>query len=168
MAIITRSFGDAPAVSAANIGVTPIGSINTNAPKLVLFRNQIGDLESMKNRSFLGIRLIGGNHSPTASSQWSSRDGYGAKIKIQAGETQFIDEFRCGEGYSAQNTSVIHVGLGAIDRIDGIEIHWPSGKKSSLGAVEANQLVTIYENPDQSPQGHPSITEPYRPNPTSR
>jgi enediyne biosynthesis protein E4 len=49
-----------------------------------------------------------------------------------------------GNGYSSQSTTRLHFGLGAADKIDPIEIRWPSGKVETV-AVPVNKNTRIQE-----------------------
>jgi len=81
----------------------------------------------------------------------SNRSGIGARLRCvtQApGETKpqsQIDEVRSGGGYFAQNDLRIHFGLGRADKIQLLEIHWPSGQVDTLKDVKVNQVVFVKE-----------------------
>lgn len=65
----------------------------------------------------------------------SNRDGLGAKIRVKAGGRILVDEVRSGSSYISNSDRRAHFGLGAAEKIDWIEIRWPSG------------LTEVYENP---------------------
>jgi hypothetical protein len=81
----------------------------------------------------------------------SNRTGIGARLRCvtQApGETKphsQIDEVRSGGGYFSQNDLRIHFGLGKTDKVQLLEIHWPSGQVDALKDVKVNQLVFVRE-----------------------
>ena len=118
---------------------------NTNEPQLQLFRNETPDPGKV-----VQVRLVGGNRNAQANSEWSPRDGYGAHVIVEAGELRMRRELRCGDGFAAQNSSTLAVGLGAGSPSATIKVEWPSGKSSSVKEVPAGSLVTIYENPGES------------------
>ena len=102
-------------------GRTDIASVNTNAPKLVLFRNEVTRAEG---NNFIALRLVGGNHSNQAQHGLSSRDGYGARITLSCGARSFVEEHRCGEGYSA-HTATDHIGAQDEVAIGIDSLAWP-------------------------------------------
>ena len=53
----------------------------------------------------------------------------------------------CGEGLSSVNSKRIHIGMGDADKIDMLEVTWPSGKKTIKKNVKAGERITIFENP---------------------
>jgi enediyne biosynthesis protein E4 len=76
----------------------------------------------------------------------SNRDGIGARLKLKAGETIQYATVRSGESYLSGNDPRIHFGLGTpIQRIDELEIRWPSGQVDKFTDLDANQIVTIQE-----------------------
>jgi len=81
----------------------------------------------------------------------SNRSGIGARLTCVTrvpGETkphQQIDEVRSGGSYISQNDLRIHFGLGKAEKVDTLEIRWPSGHIDTLKDVKANQLVYVKE-----------------------
>ncbi|MDE2810606.1 MAG: ASPIC/UnbV domain-containing protein, partial [Gemmatimonadota bacterium] len=71
-------------------------------------------------------------------------------------------EHRAGEGFSAQNSATLIVGLGAYQRVDAVHVRWPSGRVQQVAEVAAGMLVTVYENPRNSPTGVAFVVVPYR------
>jgi hypothetical protein len=59
---------------------------------------------------------------------------------------QQIDEVRNGGGYFSQHDLRVHFGLGQVDKVEVIEIRWPSGQVDSLKDVRANQLIFVKES----------------------
>jgi hypothetical protein len=110
-------------------------SINANAPKLVWYRNQLGD--RLKDQHFLALRFQGSE---------SNRDGYGVRIRAEIGGKLLVKETRCGEGFSAQNSKTLLLGLGTANQVDRLHIRWPSGTEQVIEKIAANQLVSIRES----------------------
>ena len=138
---------------------------SVTAPTLQLYRNQMGDKSSsgVKKNQMVAVRFVGGNHSAAASSEWSNRDGYGAVLTIDLdGTTPVVREHRAGEGLGAQNSATMLVGIGDRKGVNALKVRWPSGKTQDLGKVAANTLVTVYENPAQSPAGSAFVAKPYK------
>ena len=120
-------------------GMVDLATINTNAPKLLLLRNE---LESPHHFAF--FRFQGANRI-AKSGKHSNRDGIGTQIIVKAGGQTYLEELRAGEGFSAQNSSTIHLGLGAATQIESLEVHWPSGKKETFKNLPVDQLITLTE-----------------------
>ena len=65
-----------------------------------------------------------------------------------AGETNphsQIDEVRSGGGYFSQNDLRIHFGLGKAEKVQLLEIRWPSGQVDTLKDIKPNQLILVKE-----------------------
>jgi hypothetical protein len=81
----------------------------------------------------------------------SNRSAIGARVKCvsKLGDDpkphQQIDEVRSGGGYISQNDLRIHFGLGKVDKVELLEVRWPSGQVDTMKDVKANQLVTVKE-----------------------
>jgi hypothetical protein len=75
----------------------------------------------------------------------SNRDGDGSKIRITSGgKTQYAQK-KSTTGYLSQSDPRVHFGIAKYDKIDKIEIIWPSGKVQTLENIKANQILTITE-----------------------
>jgi thiol-disulfide isomerase/thioredoxin len=143
-------------------GDTDIAVVNSNAPFFQFFVNQTG--AASKNNSanyFVAVQLVGGN-SAAATSNWSNRDGIGARICVTTCDRKIYRSHHCGEGLAAQNSSVHIVGCGQDRSIERVVVDWPSGRKTEVTNVAFGQLLRIYENPDQSPQKSAVVREDYR------
>ena len=81
----------------------------------------------------------------------SNRSGIGARLMCVTrlpGESkphQQIDEVRSGGGYFSQNDLRVHFGLGRAEKVDLLEIRWPSGQVDTLKDIKANQLIYVKE-----------------------
>lgn len=77
------------------------------------------------------------------------RDAIGAKVRVTAtingaAKTQRRDIFG-GQGYMGMDEPIAHFGLGNAPLATKVEISWPSGTKTELANVAANQVLTIDE-----------------------
>ena len=121
-----------------------MGSVNTSyeqAPggveQVHLFENEIGN----KN-GFVSITLVG---------KTANRLGVGARIKVTAGCLTQMREISGGKGtFGAADPPYAHFGLGTAQRIDQIEIRWPTNppKIQVVRDVGVNQFLTITEDSD--------------------
>jgi hypothetical protein len=81
----------------------------------------------------------------------SNRSGIGARVRCvtrPAGEAKphaQIDEVRSGGSYISQNDLRLHFGIGNAQKVELLEIRWPSGAIDTLKDVKANQLVYVKE-----------------------
>ena len=56
-----------------------------------------------------------------------------------------IDEVRSGGGYFSQNDLRVHFGLGKAEKVDVLEVRWPSGQVDTLKDIKANQMIFVKE-----------------------
>ena len=76
----------------------------------------------------------------------SNRDGIGARIRISAaGHAQF-NHMSTAAGYASSSAGPVHFGLGQPNKVDEIEIRWPSGIKQVLKDVPADQILRVRES----------------------
>ncbi len=142
-------------------GWTDIALVSANAPLFQLFRNRIGDTPAAASAGIVAIALRGGNRSAAPSREWSARDAYGARVDVEIGEVTLVRELRGGEGFAAQNSAVLLVGVGARRAVDRIRIRWPSGRESETRNVPVGTRLTVYENPAHSPSGEAFVRDVY-------
>jgi len=138
-------------------GWQDLAVVNANAPLFQLFRNQMGNATA----GMLALRFVGGNHAGHPSRQWSARDGYGVTVTIDLAPGLIVRQHRAGEGFSAQNSPIMRIGLGDMSRAASLEVRWPSGKVQIATDVPAKTLVTVYENEGHSPTGEAFVIAPY-------
>ncbi|MGB2622919.1 MAG: CRTAC1 family protein [Candidatus Acidiferrum sp.] len=112
-------------------------AVNTvnDYPQLLRCDSQLGN-------NWLKIKTIGTK---------SNRSGIGARLHCVThppGETkphQQIDEVRSGGSYISQNDLRVHFGIGKAEKVDLLEIRWPSGVVDTLKDVMPNQLIVVKE-----------------------
>jgi hypothetical protein len=81
----------------------------------------------------------------------SNRSGIGARLTCITqvpGESKphrQIDEVRSGGGYFSQNDLRVHFGLGKAEKVDLLEIRWPSGQVDTLKDLKVNQVIFVKE-----------------------
>jgi hypothetical protein len=92
---------------------------------------------------WIGLHLIGGPKSP--------RDAIGAKVFVTAGAIRQRADVFSGGSYGSSSDPRVHFGLGKSDRIEKIEIHWPSGLKQELTAPSVDRIFTVVEGKDIVP-----------------
>ena len=104
--------------------------LNLNGPPTLL-RND-GD----HGNHYLLVRAVG-----TAS----NRDGIGARVIISAGGQTQHAEVQSGGSYLSHNDLRLHFGLGEAERVDRLEVRWPSGVVQVLSDIAADQVLTVVE-----------------------
>jgi hypothetical protein len=97
-----------------------------------LLRNVVKD-----NNHWIAIRLIGGAKSP--------RDAIGATVFVTTGTVRQREDVFSGGSYGSSSDQRVHFGLGQNDKIDKIEIHWPSGLKQELVPPSVDRIFAVLE-----------------------
>ena len=103
---------------------------NMNAPVSLL----VNQLRS--GNHWIGIRTAGTK---------SNRDGIGAKIRVRAGDRILVDEVRSGSSYDSSNDMRVHFGLGGNERVEWLEVRWPSGLTEKFSNVRVDAVQTLKE-----------------------
>jgi hypothetical protein len=57
----------------------------------------------------------------------SNRNAYGARVRVVAGDLVQYHELQSAHGYNSTNDPVLTFGLGGREKVDRIEVTWPSG-----------------------------------------
>jgi thiol-disulfide isomerase/thioredoxin len=140
-------------------GFSDVAFVNTNAPFFELHRNEIGHQGGRGGA--LALRFAGGNRSAAPSTAFSARDGYGAVVSVRAGGLELVREHRAGEGFAAQNSAALLVGIGGSSRAELVRVRWPSGRVQERRDVPAGSLLRVFEDPAESPDGSGFALEPY-------
>jgi hypothetical protein len=96
-----------------------------------LYRNDGGN-----RGNWIMVRTVG-----TAS----NRDGIGARVRVKSGGTTQVRDIRSSSGYLSQGDPRAHFGLGKGQKVDRVEVRWPSGRTSILDNVKVNQVITVTE-----------------------
>jgi tetratricopeptide (TPR) repeat protein len=81
----------------------------------------------------------------------SNTQGIGASIRVVAGGRAQVRQVGAQAPYLSQNSLVETFGLAREERVDTIEVRWPSGARQLLLAVAANQRLTVVEGQDSAP-----------------
>jgi hypothetical protein len=75
----------------------------------------------------------------------SNRSGYGALITLTAGDLTLRGEALCPTGFLSQGDARPHFGLGPRQKVDRLEIRWPSGYVQVLTNITSDQILKIRE-----------------------
>ncbi len=105
----------------------------------------VEDLDSapmiLRNRGVQGRHWVSFELAGTRS----NRMAIGARVKIVAGGMTQTDEVRSGGSYLSQSDVRLHFGLGPAEKIESVEIRWPSGKTETLKNLKADRFYSVLE-----------------------
>lgn len=105
--------------------------VANNGQEPQLLRNDGG------NRSgWLQVHLIG---------QESNRDGIGARVTVVSEGFVQVAERTGGRSYQSAHDPRLHFGLGSRERVEEIEVRWPSGVVDRIQEVRAGTRVMVRE-----------------------
>lgn len=97
----------------------------------------VSDLAQRRAIRWLGVRLEG-----TAS----NRGGLGARVTVRAGGRAWVKVHDGKSGYLSQSDLPLYFGLGEAEKVESVEVLWPSGRKQSVTeGLVANQVLRIKE-----------------------
>ena len=54
-----------------------------------------------------------------------NRDAYDAEVRVHAGGRTFTAWLNPAESYICSSEPIAHFGLGAVDKVDSLQVHWP-------------------------------------------
>jgi hypothetical protein len=98
--------------------------------------------DSTVKQNWIKVRAIGTK---------SNRSAIGARLRCvthpadEKNPHQQLDEVRSGGSYISQNDLRVHFGLGKAERVELLEIRWPSGAVDTLKDIQPNQLIYVKE-----------------------
>jgi len=112
-----------------------------------------GDLDilvTVNNGPARLLRNDGGNRNNMLRVQTigttSNRDGIGARVDVVVrGGASLWQIVKTGSSYASQSELPLTFGLGRATDVDSIKVRWPSGRVDSVGALKANQVITVKE-----------------------
>ena len=104
--------------------------------------NRLFDNHSITDHHWIKIKTIG---------TVSNYNGIGTRVKVIAGDQQYIDEVMAGSGWSSQNSMDIHFGLGETEIVDTLLLQWQSGITDTITNLSADQIYTVEEGNGLTP-----------------
>jgi hypothetical protein len=143
VAVFTNVSGQAGTFFQRQLNLRGSGALDyDNDGRMDLVLTSLGDRAVLlRNRHatphhWLTVKLVGGR---------SNRDGFGALVKVVAGDRTLHAQARCPTSYVFQQDARLHFGLGAAAAVDRIEIRWPSGQTQTVANPPIDQVVGIQE-----------------------
>ena len=98
----------------------------------------ISDLAQQRTIHWLKVVLVGTR---------SNRNGFGATVRLQAGGQTYTKYNDGKSGYLSQSVLPLYFGLGDAEKIDKVEVDWPSGQKQVVTTgLGENQVLRITES----------------------
>ncbi len=76
----------------------------------------------------------------------SNRYAIGAQLTVKSGGLTVYREVKGSEGFGATSPYRQHFGLGKREKIDSLEVRWPSGVRHTFSAVEVNHILALKED----------------------
>jgi hypothetical protein len=112
---------------------------NFNGPAYY-FRNHF------PKKNWIAFRLTGAmtqGDAPGAGK--SNRDAIGALVRLYVGKEVMARQVQAAGGYLSQSSRTLHFGLGDRQKVDRVEIRWPSGRRQVLSSPAVNRLHPLTE-----------------------
>lgn len=141
-------FELAPAVDGtglAKVGVSrgaAFGDLFNNGKIDVVINNLDGAPMLLRNvnpdhHHWVELKLVGGPRSP--------RDAVGTTVYLTAGGICQREDVLSGGSYLSSNDMRLHFGIGDTAKVNGVEIHWPSGAVEKLHLPAVDRIFTVRE-----------------------
>jgi hypothetical protein len=76
----------------------------------------------------------------------SNRNGLGATVRVRAGGHVYTKYNDGKSGYLSQSALPLYFGLGDAEKIESVEVDWPSGRKQvETQRLEINRTLQMVE-----------------------
>ncbi len=119
---------------------------NINDPAL-LFENHADKL--LPEHHYVRLKLVGPEKNRTA---------IGASVSLFSNGAQRQKSLLSGRGYLSQPEHILHFGLGNLEKIDSLLIHWPGGSVQKVTNIPVDTVMQVFYDPDPTlrPRSKPS------------
>lgn len=107
-----------------------VGSVGGGPLRLFLNRLPRSD------RHFVRLELVGVE---------SNRAAIGARCELRCGELQIVRDAFAANGCMAQAPPELVLGVGNSERIDSLNVRWPSGKSQTFRDLPVNATIRLTE-----------------------
>ncbi|MGI9515562.1 MAG: FG-GAP-like repeat-containing protein, partial [Pirellulaceae bacterium] len=83
----------------------------------------------------------------------SNNAGIGARISLQTsdGRTMQTRMLGANRGFMSSSEPIVHFGVGEVESIQQVTVHWPSGIEQTFENLETNRRYTIVEKGEADP-----------------
>ena len=75
--------------------------------------------------------------------------GIGSRLIAHVGDRKIVRDLYPINTYQSQQPTWVHFGLGQAEKIDRLEIQWPSGVVQELKDIDVNRHILIVEESDE-------------------
>jgi hypothetical protein len=127
--------------------------INNNNETPTLYLNEL-----KRTGNAVELKLVGAVASDSSGPR-STRDAIGATVRVTAGGKTMTRQVEAGSGYASESMRPLHFGLGSADRIESVEIAWPSGLVQRMEGAQVegwvNKLMRVEEGGARAAQLRP-------------
>ncbi len=134
--------------------ITVMASLGTRSAAIFDLDND-GDMDIVTNEFNSAPQVLVSNLSDRHAIHWlkvklvgtaSNRDGLGATVHVTAGG-RTVTRYNDGKsGYLSQSSLPLYFGLGEAQKIDRVDVDWPSGRKQTLTQnLRENGVLQITE-----------------------
>ncbi len=131
-----------PGITAAKSGRgLAVGDLWNDGRMSAVVSNMNGPVSLLVNQARSGNHWI----AIRTTGSKSNRDGIGARIRVRAGDRILVDEVRSGSSYDSSNDMRVHFGLGGNERVEWLEVRWPSGLTEKFSNVRVDAVQTLKE-----------------------
>jgi hypothetical protein len=111
--------------------VDVILSIREGRP--VVFQNERA---SQEPNHFLRVRLHGRDGNTRA---------LGSRVQLESSGVTQTRYVRTGSSYLSQSELTVTFGLGRVERVDRLEVHWPTGGRTVVPVTSVDRTIDVYE-----------------------
>jgi hypothetical protein len=136
--MVGRGLATADFMNDGQVGI----AVNCRGDAPVILRN-----EGTTNH-WLEVLLIGTK---------SNRDGTGSLLKLTAEGVVQVDQAKGGTSYMSASDPRIHFGLGKRNKIESLQITWPSGQVDKLTNVPVDTIIAVKEGAGIVPRAFPKV-----------
>ena len=143
-------------------GDVDLWSVNRTAPQVRMLRN-----DTPSDHHYLALRLEG---------RTCNRDAIGARVEVHwkaedqrpnAAETDspqtrlptshLVKSLRAGEGFLSQSSKWLHFGLGNLDDIERLVVHWPGGTAEEFLNVDTDRHYVLVQGTGTARPWNPPV-----------
>ncbi|MDA2931220.1 CRTAC1 family protein [Acidobacteria bacterium AH-259-O06] len=143
-----KRFGEVPPATGSGLAIVvpargaAFGDLNNDGRVDVVLNCIDGTPRVLQNKAsannnWILLHLIGADKSP--------RDAIGATVFVTADGKHQRGDVISGGSYSSHSDLRLHFGLGQAERVEKVEIRWPSGKRETRTDLPVNRILTIRE-----------------------
>ncbi|MDP6539707.1 MAG: CRTAC1 family protein [Planctomycetota bacterium] len=130
--------GGAPAVALGTSRAAAFGDVDDDGDVDILYIDAHASVRLLQNDlpragNWIGLSVLGE----------STAAALGATVRVRTGERDRFRIVHTSYSYCATNDPRVHLGLGAAERADEVEVRWPDGQGERFGPLEAGRYHTL-------------------------